>query len=149
MVFFSISQYWWSRKKSEKRFFYESVLYLVFSAWQSRVILKIMFRFKDCMQRLNFRSNRFGVIWFSVLGEVERKNWSCLSPERSEVEFFNFSVVSRRTLQMDPRWVRKLRRGSIGIYFWEPRALCARLTIILFNWHWIVFWLVSIWVGYD
>ncbi|MEE8479728.1 MAG: hypothetical protein V3T59_00640 [Desulfobacterales bacterium] len=43
-----------------------------------------------------------------------------MSPERSEVEFFNFSATSRRTLQMSPRLDRKFRRWSIGTYFWEP-----------------------------
>ncbi|MEE8480234.1 MAG: hypothetical protein V3T59_03225 [Desulfobacterales bacterium] len=40
-----------------------------------------------------------------------------MSPEHREVEFFNFSEASHRTLQMDPGCVRKLRRGSIGTYF--------------------------------
>ncbi|MEE8480741.1 MAG: hypothetical protein V3T59_05815 [Desulfobacterales bacterium] len=39
-----------------------------------------------------------------------------MSPERSEVEFFNYSAASRRTLQMYPRLARKFRRWSIGTY---------------------------------
>ncbi|MEE8481078.1 MAG: hypothetical protein V3T59_07555 [Desulfobacterales bacterium] len=37
-----------------------------------------------------------------------------MSPERSEVEFFNFSAASHRTIQMSPRLVRKFRRGGTG-----------------------------------
>ncbi|MEE8479707.1 MAG: hypothetical protein V3T59_00535 [Desulfobacterales bacterium] len=54
-----------------------------------------------------------------------------MSPERSEVEFFNFSAASHRTLQMYPRLVRKFRRWSIGTHFLRTTTEYCLLCVLV------------------
>ena len=54
--------------------------------------MPITLKFRSCF-KTHFE-RRFCRLLLQILSEAERKNEICLSPERSEVEFFHFSKAT-------------------------------------------------------